>query len=124
MIEDEVQEATACKGLASSTSIRCDKACSINMIQCTDCYVWMYKMCTGVSQVQFSVFYNADVPFECPHCLGCHNDGTYNWSLCQYKLNKNHAIAGTTARWAVNFGIYRSLQRLRAVFTAIATLSN
>jgi len=37
---------------------------------------------------------------------------------------ENHAIAETTARCAANFGTYRSLQRHRAVFTAIAMLSN
>jgi len=39
-----------------------------------------------------------------------------------FKQNKSHAIAGTTARCAVNFGTYRSLQRHRAVFTVIGSI--
>jgi len=46
--------------------------------------------------------------------------------FCHINFNKNRAIAGTTARCAVNFGrpTYQSLQRHREVFTVIATLSN
>ena len=40
------------------------------------------------SQVQFSAFNGADVPFECP-CLGHHSDGTYNWSVPLFKLKND-----------------------------------